>query len=165
MRPRVLPNVRFGGRIHEALRKEPEDRRVRAVAECVRRFPRETLRHPEVYLYLEHLARRDNTAALARILGDRPRRGRPSRSADEELTEVAIIAGIIKREGCSANRAAAIARREHPTIFGHRGERDIANAYSRLRDAYRLAIEPRWLPSSKVTDYPWSRSSDSRNRR
>jgi hypothetical protein len=151
--------------INDALRHESESRRVRAVAECVRRFPRETLRHPEVSLYLEHLAKKDDRAALARIFEDEPHRGRPSRSAQEEFQFVAIMTGIIEREGCSAKTAAEIAKRDYPQVFGHMDERSIQNEFSRNREPYRLAIACRWLPSSKVTDFPWSRPNGSPRRR
>lgn len=143
--------------INEALRREPESKRVRAVAGCVRRFPRETLRHPEVCHYLEYLSEKDDRAALARILQDQPRRGRPSCSAEQEFEAVAIIRGIIEREACSVRKAAEIAKRHHPRLFGHMTERSIENDFSRNREAYQLAIESRWLPASKVTDLPWSR--------
>lgn len=151
--------------INEALRHESETKRVRAVAVCVRRFPRETLRHPDVCMYLEYLSKKDDKAALARIFEDQPRRGRPSRSAQQEFEAVAIVTGIIEREGCSARRAAEIAKRDHPRVFGHMTERSIENDFAQNREAYRLAIECRWLPGSKVTDFPWSRPSGSNVRR
>lgn len=151
--------------INDALRHESESKRVRAVAGCVRRFPRETLRHPDVWLYLEYLTKKDDEAALARIFEDQPRRGRPSRSAHEEFEAVAIIKGIIEREGCNARRAAEIAKRDHPRVFGHMTERGIENFFSQSREAYGLAIECRWLPGNKVTDFPWSRRDGSRSRR
>ena len=150
--------------IDEALCHESESKRVRAVAACVRRFPRETLRHPDVCLYLERLSKKDDRAALARIFEDQPRRGRPSRSAEREFEAVAIITGIIERDGCSARRPAEIGKRDHPEVFGHMSERSIENDYSRNREAYQLAIKCRWLPGSKVTDFPWSRSDGSGRR-
>src|SRR5258708_2961936 len=46
--------------IGEAFRRPTEDGRVRALGECVRRFPQEALRNPDVYGFLEHLSRRRN---------------------------------------------------------------------------------------------------------
>jgi hypothetical protein len=144
--------------IREALGERPEDRRVRALGECVRRFPDETLRHPDVCDYLDHLARRGNTEAITRILADRPRRGRPARTAGEEFTETAIMHGIMHREGCSARRAAEIAKRDHRYVFGHKYERTIENDYARTREAYRVWIQHRWLPGSNLTDEAWTRN-------
>jgi hypothetical protein len=151
--------------IREALGKAAEDSRVRAVGECVRRFPRETQRHPEVSEYLEHLSRRGNTAALARILADRPRRGRPARSAEEEFTETAIVEGIVAREGCTVSRAAEVAKREHPDLFGHKTVRSIENDFSRTRDALRVARQHRWIPGRKLTNAAWSPSNNERGKR
>lgn len=151
--------------INDAVRKSDDDLRVRAVAECVRRFPRETLRHPEVFFFLEYLAKEGDTAALVRILADRPRRGRPARTAAEEFGEAAIVERIMKREGCAASEAAPIARREHPQVFGHKSERTIENEYSAIREAFHLAFQHRWLPGSKVTDFPWTRPGGPQRRR
>lgn len=151
--------------IGEALAEKAEDRRVRALGECVRRFPRETLRHPDVVAYLEHLSRRRDAAALTRILSDRPRRGRPARSPEEEFTETAIMEGIIAREGCSARQAAKIARRDHPDLFGLKSERTIQNDYSGTRDAYRVWRQPRWIPGDKLTEAAWSATNRGRPKR
>lgn len=151
--------------IDEALAKPAEDSRVRALGECVRRFPRETLRHPGVYEYLEHLSRRRDTAAVTRILADGPRRGRPARTAEDEFTETAIVEGIVARDGCSVRRAAEIAKREHPDLLGHKSVRSIENDFCRTRDAYRLARAHRWVAGSKLTEAAWSPSNETRTKR
>lgn len=141
--------------IADALRRSPEDRRVRAVAECFRLFPRETSRHPDVNEYLTYLARHGETAALKRILGDRQRRGRPARTGDEVFARVAVLDGITEREGCSVRRAAEIAREEHPHLFEHMSIRGIENDFSANHDAVRLSSRPRWVPGEKLADAPW----------
>lgn len=151
--------------IAEALTQKADDKRVRAVGECVRRFPREALRHPEVVAYLEHLSRRGDGPALTRILSDQPRRGRPARPPEEEFTETAIMEGIIARECCSAREAAQTARRVHPDIFGFKSERTIQNEYSERRDAYRVWREHRWIPGDKLTEAAWSRTNGERPKR
>jgi hypothetical protein len=151
--------------IGEALRRRPEESRVRAVGECVRRFPHETLRHPDVCAYFEHLSGRRDAAALTRILADRPRRGRPARQVEEEFTEAAVLEGIVAREGCSVRRAAEIAREEFPRVFGHQGVRTIENNFSMKRDAYRLARQPRWVAGSKLSGAAWVSPEQRRRKR
>jgi hypothetical protein len=143
-------------RLLAALAKETDEKRVRALAACVRDFPEETLRCPEVHQFLEWLVTDRRSGGVDRILGDRSVRGRPIRGREEVYFEVAVIEAIIRRDGCSVPRASETARREHEALR-HKSAVSLESDYCRNRDAYRLINRVRFLPASAVTDREWSR--------
>jgi hypothetical protein len=150
-------------RILSALRREDPESRVRALAACVRDFPKETLRCPEVHEFLEWLVTHRKSRAVDRILRDGPLRGRAQRTTAEVYFEVAIIDAIRRRESCSVERAAQLARDEHEELR-HKSVLSLENDYGRGRDAYRLLNAVRFLPGSAVTDRPWTRPQREPNR-
>jgi hypothetical protein len=146
--------------ICEALQKQTDEKRVRALAECVRMFPKETLRCPEVCDYLEWLAKNRRTQAIDRILRDRPVRGRPMRSAEAFFAETAILHGIMEREDCSAAKAATIARREHKCLQ-HKSVQALQNDFSpERRQQYRLFKQVRWISKDELSEHEWRRPQD-----
>ena len=143
-------------RILAALQRAGEESRVRALAACVRDFPKETLRCPEVHEFLEWLVTHRKSGGVDRILRDRPVRGRAQRTTEQVYFEVAVIDAIRRRDNCSVERAAQLARDEHEELR-HKSALSLENDYGRARAAYRLLNKVRFLPESAVADREWSR--------
>jgi hypothetical protein len=62
----------------------------------------------------------------------------------------------MRRDGCSARKAAVTARDEHERLR-HKTADSLENDYGRGREAYHLLQSVRFLPGSAVTDREWSR--------
>jgi hypothetical protein len=147
-------------RILRAVGEQSDVKRVREVALVLREFPKETLRCPEVYEYFEWLVHNRQDDAIARILRDRPTRGRGPRTNEETFFEVAAIEAIRKRDGCSVSKAAELARDENLRLR-HKSAASLRNDHSRNREAYELLKQVRFLPGSQVTNREWSRPDPS----